>query len=293
KVITMILLTFIAIYFGRNIWKISNRVVKNVKHSQLEIIKYGSPFVLTIFITWLFQSFDKIALRQWSDFEELGLYAAAMRLVALVMVLRTSFSTFWTPVAYEKFEKNPGDKSFFSNITLVVSFVMFFIAILSIATKDVIVLLLGPEFKEASDIMPFLVFMPILYTISETTVVGINFYKKTFWHIFIASVACIFNIIGNMLLVPKFGALGASLSTAFSFIVFFTLRTQISQMYYKVRYPLKRIYLMVLIVSIYGLLSIIINNSWWMNIIISILTIGFLILMFYKELYSNFLKKKL
>src|SRR5699024_8557319 len=93
KVITMILLTFIAIYFGRNILKISNRVVKNVKHSQLEIIKYGSPFVLTIFITWLFQSFDKIALRQWSDFEELGLYAAAMRLVALVMVLRTSFST--------------------------------------------------------------------------------------------------------------------------------------------------------------------------------------------------------
>src|SRR5699024_6216961 len=102
---------------GKDFWNLKNAKVKDVKHSQREIITYGAPFVLTIFITWLFESFDKIALRQWSDFGELGLYSAAMRLVALVMVLKQTFSTFWVPVAYEKFENNPKDKDFFRHIS--------------------------------------------------------------------------------------------------------------------------------------------------------------------------------
>ncbi|TKH00449.1 lipopolysaccharide biosynthesis protein, partial [Peribacillus simplex] len=102
--------------------------------------------------------------------------------------------------------------------------------------------LLGPEYQEASKILPFLVFMPLMYTISETTVLGINFYKKPKWHIVIAGVSCICNIIGNWVLVPQFGGLGAALSTAFSFIVFFMLRTHISLKYYKVNYGLGKLY---------------------------------------------------
>src|SRR5699024_2360614 len=75
NVITLLVLSLIVIYFGKDFWSLKNIKIKNVKHSQSEIIKYGAPFVLTIFITWLFESFDKIALRQWSDFEELGLYS--------------------------------------------------------------------------------------------------------------------------------------------------------------------------------------------------------------------------
>src|SRR5699024_2019662 len=113
KVISLILLMIIAMYLVRQFWNLNNFKKGNVNHSQSEIIRFGAPFVVTIFITWLLESFDKIAIRQWSDFDELGLYTAAMRLVALVMVLRQTFSTFWTPVAYEKFENKPEDKDFF------------------------------------------------------------------------------------------------------------------------------------------------------------------------------------
>jgi len=165
KVFMFLSLVVIAIYYSRDYWSLSNISIKNTKHSQREIFQYGAPYVLTLFITWLFESFDKIALRQWSTFDELGQYSAAMRLVALVVVLRTTFSTFWTPVAYEKFEKNPGDKSFFRNMSIIVSFAMFFVAIASIAGRDIIVALLGKDYVYAATIMPFLVFMPILYTI--------------------------------------------------------------------------------------------------------------------------------
>src|SRR5699024_1710372 len=153
KVISFILLVIIAIYLGRQFWNLKNFKKGNVNHSQSEIIKFGAPFVFTIFITWLLESFDKIAIRQWSDFDELGLYTAAMRLVALVMVLRQTFSTFWTPVAYEKFENKPEDKDFFRYISMIVAFIMFLVAILSIAGKDIIVILLESQYKEAASIM--------------------------------------------------------------------------------------------------------------------------------------------
>lgn len=290
KVIVFFILVIVAIYFGRQFWSWENFNLKNVKHSQLDIIRYGAPFVLTIFISWIFESFDKIALRQWSDFNELGLYAAAMRLVALVLVLKQTFTTFWTPVAYEKFEKSPNDKEFFRYISIIVSFVMFLVAIASIAGKDIVVLLLGKEYKAAATIMPFLVFMPIFYTISETTVIGINFYKKTKWHILIAGIACISNIIGNWLLVPKYGAIGASLSTAFSYILFFTLRTQISLKFYKVNYPLIKIYSMIIVISSYAVYSIK-STTIWLNIIIGFIPTTILVVIFFQDLRHIYLNR--
>src|SRR5699024_9472276 len=287
KVVTFFLLTIIAMYFGKNYWNIRNLRINDTRHTQGEIFKYGEPYVITLFITWLFESFDKIALRQWSTFDELGEYSAAMRLVALVVVLRTSFSTFWTPVAYERFEKSPEDKEFFGNISVVVSFAMFLVAILSIAGRDVIVFLLGKDYIVAGNIMPFLVFMPVLYTISHTTVMGINFYKKTKYHIYIAVLSCLLNIIGNWLLVPQYGALGASISTAFSFVLFFTLRTQISLKFYKVNYPLAKIYTMIIIVMVYAMFAVF-NTNFWLNIVIGVIPTVFLITIYYRSLIRIF-----
>lgn len=289
KVITLILLVLIAVYNGKSFWSISNIKIKGVKHSQSEIIRFGAPFVLTIFITWLFESFDKIALRQWSDFNEIGIYSAAMRLVALVLVVKQTFSSFWVPVAYERFEKNPEDKKFFRDVSTIVAYSMFLIATVSIAGKDIFVLLLGSEYKEAAFIMPLLVFIPVLYTISETTIIGINFYKKTKWHIVIALISCVSNIIGNLLLVPNYGAFGASLSTAISYIIFFSLRTYISKKFYNVSYPLFRIYLMIIVLFFYAISSVFITNNL-VNIVLSIVLICALNLLFYRDL-SIIIKK--
>lgn len=283
SVITFVLLVLISIRLGKEYWRFSNLSIKNVKHKQLEILRYGIPFVPTLFITWIFQSFDKVALRQWSDFNELGLYAAAMKLVAMVMILRTTFSTFWTPVSYEKFEKKPEDKSFFKYMTIIVSFSMFLVGIISIAAKDLIIAILGSDYMEAATIMPFLVFMPIMYTISETTVVGINFYKKTNWHIVISGISCTVNILGNWLLVPEHGAIGASISTAISFIIFFALRTWISKRYYSIKYPMIKIYLMIIVIFVYASYSIMIE-SILLNLVAGGLSTTILLLLFYKDL---------
>ncbi len=287
SVISLMALAMFAIVYGKKYWNPKNLYLTELAHSNKDIIRYGYPLVLTMSITWLFQSFDKIALKHWSTLGELGLYAAAFKIIALVNVGQTSFSTFWAPVCYEQFEKDPNNRDFYGNMSKIVSFSMFFIAILCIAGKDIIGLLLGRNYREASDIMPFLAFMPILYTISETTVIGINFYKKPKWHILIASVSCIVNILGNWVLVPKYGAVGAAISTAFAYIVFFSLRTQISLLYFKVNYGLKKTYFMLALISLYALYSVITSNLY-LNLLSGLGVIFIMIFIYKKDLIKGY-----
>ena len=281
--ISLVILSIVAILIEKSFW---NPIIKEnvvVKHSQKDIFSFSYPLVLTTLIT-CYSAFDKIAIRHWSDFEELGLYSAAFRIVALLTVVQSTFTTFWSPVCYEHFEKNPNDTAFFSKTSRIVSFLMFIIAIVTILLKDVIVFLLGPEFREAAIIMPFLIFMPIMYTLSETTVIGLNFSKKMKWHIVIAGIACLVNIIGNILLVPIYGAAGAAVSTGVSYIIFFMLRTHLSLKYYLVDYSLKTVYFLIGCVSLFAL-----QNMIWPQAIITYVT-GVFLLLLVGALYSTELK---
>lgn len=255
----------------------------NTKSSDL--LKYGTPFLFSMSIIWIFQSIDKISLRVFSSLEEVGLYTGAMTIIALLNIVQSTFTTFWTPVAYNQYAKEPENHGFFIEINEIVSMIMLLISIVVIALKDVIILFLGKDYAGAQFIFPFLVLMPIMYTISETTVIGINFSKNTKYHINVAVVSAITNIIGNLILVPKLGAKGAAISTGLSYIVFLIARTYYSKKYYKVNYKLKKLWICIIPVyilaaysSVYkfnsiivylSILSVVIVLAMYRNIIIS------------------------
>lgn len=283
--ISLFFVSVLSIAVERKYWKHKNAKMSELRHSNSEILKYSAPLMMTTLVIWLFNSFDKMAIRNWSDFNELGLYSAAYKIVAMLNALQATFTVFWTPLVYEMHEKDPRDTSLYKNAAFVISFVMFLLGVLAIAFKDVIGLLLGPQYRSAVVIMPFLIFMPVMYTISETTVLGINFAKKPRWHMYIAAISCIVNIIGNMWLVPLYGALGAAISTGFSYVLFFVLRTVVSVKYYKVEYKLMRTYGFTLILIVFAIANFAIKSTV-INIGLSIIVIAILVAIYYKDLKS-------
>jgi O-antigen/teichoic acid export membrane protein len=250
-VISNMLVTLIAIYVEREVW-IFPKNEGRLKTKNSELIKFGAPLVFTFLITWLFQSIDRIFIQYFNDYNELGLYAAAFSIIALLNAVQSAFTMFWVPVAYEKYIKDSGNVMFFEKMNQLVTYVMFLVSIMMIMCKDLIVLLLGENFREASAIMPFLVFMPLMFTVSETTVLGISFKKKSRYHIIIALSAALVNIIGNFLLVPSLGAKGAAISTGISYIVFFSIRTLISKSLYHVNYSLTKFFIMTLMLVLFA-----------------------------------------
>ena len=121
-----------------------------------------------------------------------------------------------------------------------------------ILCKDIFAIVLGEKYREASYLLPFLIFNPIMYTVSETTVLGLYFMKKTKAQMIPPIVACISNMAGNVILVPAIGIKGAAISTGISYIIFFTVRTFLGQKYYDMELNLKNYYFVTLFVLLYA-----------------------------------------
>ena len=244
------LVSFVA---QKKIWIFSHLNFENVKILDSGLLKYAFPFIISMGITTLFQAIDKMSLNYFCTYAEVGIYSSTMTLVNIFAIIQTTFNTVWAPMQTEHYAKNPEDRSFYQQGNQIITVLMFSLGVCLILVKDVFAILLGEKYREAAYILPFLIFNPIMYTVSETTVGGINFMKKSNLHIIVAVGACVTNIIGNTILVPKLGCRGAAISTGVSYIVFFTLRTMFSNKYYYTDFRLGKFYVLTLIVSAYAL----------------------------------------
>jgi O-antigen/teichoic acid export membrane protein len=101
-----------------------------------------------------------------------------------------------------------------------------------VVLRKVLIIILGKADHGAELLLPFLLLMPVMTIISETTVLGICFSKKTKYNLFISAVVALVNLGGNIILVPHYNSLGASISTGFSYILYMFLRTFISRAYW-------------------------------------------------------------
>lgn len=234
--------------------------------SERRLLKYAYPYIISMSITTLFQAIDKISLNYYYSYAEVGIYSSTMSLVHIFAIIQTTFNTLWMPMAIENYTKDPDNKEFYQKGNKLITVIMFFIGTSLILVKDLFSILLGIKYREAAYILPFLIFSPIMYTISETTVGGLVFKEKSKLQVIVAIGACITNAIGNVILVPSLGCQGAAISTGISYIVFFTLRTILANKYYYVDFKLKRFYTLTIITVAYAL-----YNTFYSFSIVSII----------------------
>lgn len=243
---------FVSIISQRKMWNpfLNNKSSCTVETR--ELMKYAYPFIISMGVTTLFQAIDKLSLNHYLSYADVGIYSSTMSLVHIFAIIQTTFNTLWAPMTVEHYSKNPEDKTFYQKGNQLITVFMFFIGISLILVKDIFAILLGSKYREAAYILPFLIFNPIMYTVSETTVVGLVLKKKSNMQVVVAASACITNFIGNTILVPQLGCRGAAISTGLSYILFFTLRTALSNKYFYVDFKLKKFYVITALTCIYA-----------------------------------------
>ena len=287
---SFILTSLLSILLERKTWTFSGKE----KVTRKELLKYSFPLILTMALTWLFASADKITIKYFSDLYQVGLYSSSFKIVSIISVVQSGFTTFWTPIVYEHYSKYPEDRIFYKKANDYLSFVFFSMGLGILIFRDIIVFLLGNKYYFSKFIIPMLVFIPVMYLISETTVMGITFKKKSKYFLYISIVVSVMNILGNLLLVPILGAKGAAISTGFSYILFFILRTYFSIRLINFGFNLKRIYFITILILGYALFL-----TFYDNIYLSIslgIFLQIVFIMFYystiKDLYFKYLKNK-
>lgn len=285
-VIATLFSTIVTILYMRYIVKVDLSIFsrKETRATSRQLLTYGIPVAFATAITWLLNSTDRIILSKYFGYSEIGIYSGAFTIIGMLNLLQGVFNTFWVPIANDKYVNDVNAKDFYILMNKIVASSMIIISILMIMFRDVITIILGSNYQQAIYVFPFLVFIPLMNTVSETTVIGINFLKKTKYHILIGVIALVVNIIGNLLLVPMYGAKGAAFSTGMSYIIFYIFRTSISKKLYYVEYKNFRFILSTVFLIIFALYATF-NKTNLILIALGILCIIICIIS-YRDVYS-------
>jgi O-antigen/teichoic acid export membrane protein len=229
--------TAIAVFFMRKDWNLTDSCIDKILLSQL--LQFGLPLVPATVLFWIMSSFDRIGLKQWSTYEQIGLYAASFKIVSLLNIIQSIFTTVWVPVAYKWYEEQMHRKYFEEVHDIVLAFLCVGFSLIVLFRK-IFVMILGEAYSESSAIMVYLLFVPVMYTLSSAMAIGIDMAKQTKYNLYVIGICACINIIGNYVLIPLLGAKGAAISTAVSYIAFFFLRVYFSGKVW-IRFPIKMV----------------------------------------------------
>ena len=227
-------LVFVCMVFSYNTrreWLASVKASLDIQHLK-HMLRFGLPLILGGIAFWGLTTIDKIFLRTLAGFEELGLYSVAVSFAAAATILQSVFSTVWAPTVYKWASKGEGLENVHKVSRYILALVVLAFCLAGLLSW-IVTFVLPPQYDAVQWIVVSCLGFPLLYTLSETTVVGIGISRRSGFAMLAAVLSFAINLVGNWLLIPHFGAAGAAVSTCISFWVFFVLRTEFSMYLWK------------------------------------------------------------
>lgn len=233
------IVTFMQIMSKREIWFWRGDAAEQIPR-QSHLIRYGAPYIVSGLLSVLLTASARIILGFECGDAEVGIFSAGISLTAAFSIIQSTFNTLWMPVAVEHHANCPGDNSLFVLANHGITLMMIAAGFAFILAKDVLVLLLGSEYRSVAFLLPLLCFEPIFYTMSETTVNGIVLSEKSHYHIWVSVCAVFLNLTICLIGIPAFGMTGAAAATAAGYLSFYIARCWFSHRAMPIPYQYKK-----------------------------------------------------
>lgn len=217
--------------------------IKEIKHIRLQIpvrvnefLKFGGTSIVSSLSFVALSSIDRYLINYFGEIEQVGIYNQVFNLsnLSLVALIIVFFNTI-NPALFKQLENNE-TKNNTEVLKLVILYLYIFLPgtlYLSIYSKPIATLMLGPDFRVGYSMLPYLSFSAFIYgfiLFSEQRLKFKNNYKTL---LFGSLIALLLNLVLNLILIPNFGYKTAAITTLISNIVLLLMFTPKSTIKYK------------------------------------------------------------
>jgi O-antigen/teichoic acid export membrane protein len=194
------------------------------------MLRFGSPFIFTAAAYWIFASMDRWLLAELSDPVQVGLFSIAFKFAAILTLVIGAFHQAWVPIAMRMARDEPRYRDIFSAIFDGWFFLLALMALGIGLFADEVMMVLTPEpYWAAADILVVGAAAVAMSGTTQITSLGLTLEKRTVMIALGAWLAAGVNVLLNLLLIPRFGALGSAMATLLSYTFltgFFLLASQ-------------------------------------------------------------------
>jgi O-antigen/teichoic acid export membrane protein len=221
---SLIFVCLIFLFNTRKEWFQSLSSIIDIKRIK-GMMTFGMPLILAGIAYWGITATSKIFLREFSNFQELGLYAVATNFAGFALIFKSIFTTVWVPIVYKRISKGNGYNYILKINRYILAITLFLFCLVGLFSW-IIIYILPSEYISVRWILVACLGPPLLYTLSETTVVGISIARRSIFSMWSSIISFVLSILLNWILIPTFGAAGAAVATCISFWIFLVLRTE-------------------------------------------------------------------
>ncbi|MCH7516532.1 MAG: flippase [Bacteroidetes bacterium] len=219
------------------------------KETAMNLLKDSWPLILSGLVIAIYTKIDQVMIKNMLDSKELGYYAAAVRLSEAWYFIPVALTNSIFPAIINA--KKVSNKFYFNRMQKlydILAWMAIAIAVpVSIFSKDIINIIFGNEFQSAAPVLTIYIWAGVavfLGVASSQYLITENFTKLSFFRTFIGM---IFNVILNLILIPKYGIVGAAVATLVSYSVATFSLIFISKTSLQIKMMLKSIFLITFI----------------------------------------------
>jgi len=207
-----------------------------------EIVSFGAPLIIAQLAGAIVHLSDRYFIQSFLSLTSVAIYTAGYRIGNSINALVNSpFQQIWNPRRFA-LHKDDDAKSIYASVFTYYLFLMVLCGILLAACARDLILVVGrPEYYSAPAVVPLITLAYILFGAQGHFTTGIMIRKKTKLLAKILLITAAMNLLLNILLIPRYGIMGAACSTLASMFLRLVLTGWISQRVYPVHWEWLRI----------------------------------------------------
>ena len=232
------------------------------------MIRFGLPMIPYLSALSLLGVMDRFFITRYLGLESTGIYGAAYRMAMIIQLIVTAFRFAWHPFFVSEAGKGDPVPLFartFTYFTLASS--LLFLGVSFFVREIAAFRIFGFSFMHESyfsglSIVPLIMLGYIAYGFHLVFTTGIYLKEKTGDLIWISAAATTFNVISNILVIPRLGLTGAALSCTVSYVLLAFLTAGASGRRMTVHYEWGRVLRIVLLSCAMALLFHIFRDRW-------------------------------
>lgn len=183
-----------------------------------KILIAALPFALLVGFSTLYNRIDIVLITKLLGYQATGLYTAAYKFFDLITFFPAVVSHALFPLFTSLLSEN-------NLVGAEVTFQKYFKFMLALAlpmgvagtllSRQIIAIIAGPEFEASAQVLSVLIWAPVIlfiYIVANSIVIS----QLTKFAVAITSVNVIVNVVGNLILLPRVGIIGAAIMTVAS-----------------------------------------------------------------------------
>jgi O-antigen/teichoic acid export membrane protein len=228
-----------------------------------ELIEFGYPFIFSSLAYWIFSSQDRWMLASMTTVEEVGIYSVSFRFASVILFVSAAFGQAWSPVAIKIRTDNPEKyRKIYGDVLILLVFSIAALAGgLALFSGEIIHFIMGNDYLKSALPMAILGFAIVFQASQQITGIGISLEKKTKLFAHLSWITAGVNFGFNWFLIPIFGALGAAIATALSYLFLSLGYFFFTQRYHPIHISYNRLMALISLMGIVLVISFYMQNA--------------------------------